>query len=674
MRARLQLTSLCGFLALWGCESDQRTTTAVQAIESSDLAEIERAAIPAWIAGNERALAETDTAFARELRAGYLTPIATAAGHERITRTAVLHWAHLVRQHLRTPLHTAVPAFADDAQCTGSVIGDAVFVDYADAVGDPRHEQRVETVVEALRDLARHIACLGQAQTEQLATQMAIAFDDVRLTLVANGLDSAIPYVAQAISVPMLLVHEVERQHGDDAPLAHWFRDHEAVLVEGAVTRHHPASWHGLWLYDRMTGRLRGFRTTDKVIDENEIDLVSFFHTLAEPTREDSRCSFAEMVQRGASGGRYHCNGRLCRDSHDPTCLTPGAGDSAPEKGSGVELPALSTSTEIDCISSQAASPSQQQMTCIVEATGLLASPRSMLTKNMQSATLAGIKGGGACTLSDAAADAAYNAQVEKARADYEKSVAAQVAYLSAEIDELARLQKEADTVRQDPTATTLAVEMADQRVEEQEEVVNEAMNSLATGTTLAAEKRAEEIKQAEEARKKAAAGSSSGTGTTKCVDPASCGNGCGALASQAQKALDCFTGAADPRLADPLSGPGGCGAACDPMDPVNKTGLTCTDDLAHNLGASVSQSCWAVRCGPSDQSMGTSQCCAQGGGMTSSGEPELVGMCTTAYCEGGAPSFVDGQCQCGGSASTLSGTIILPGAGGSGFGVFPPR
>ena len=114
MRAKLQLTSLCGRLSIWGCQGELLTQTAVQAIESNDLAAIEREAIPSWIEHSERALAQLDTAFAHELRAGYLAPIGTADGHARIVRTAMLQWAHLVRQHLRTPLHTAVPALADD--------------------------------------------------------------------------------------------------------------------------------------------------------------------------------------------------------------------------------------------------------------------------------------------------------------------------------------------------------------------------------------------------------------------------------------------------------------------------------------------------------------------------------------------------------------------------------
>lgn len=663
---------MCGVLAVSACEGPP-TATSVQAIESGDLVTVERASIPLWLEKREsRALTDLETAFSYGLRASYLSPVATPEGHQRIARAALVQWAHIVRQRLPDALHTKVPGLVEDPECSGSVIGDAPLLDYVDRVGRAEGTSGTSNLIASLDVLARNIACLGPRQTEQLATAMAIAFDDMRATLVANGLDSVIPYIVQALSAPMVLVHEVERQHGTAAPLADWFRDHEAILSEGARNQRHPASWHGLWLYDRMTGRLRGFRATKKASDENQVELQAFFHTLARPTAEDFRCSFAEMVQRGPSQGRYACNGVLCRDADDPRCLTPSGGDTAPEHGGGVSIPGIATSTTIACIAAAATTQTEEQMACIVEATGLSADPRARLTKELQRVTLAGIKVGGACTLSSGAGDAAYNQALRAAREAYDKAIDAQVAAMTKAIEDLKAAQQNYNNVMNDPTSTSYAQDTAETKLDAAVAKVNDEQTKLAEITLKEAEKRDKAIRAAEDARRVTAAGSGSGSGsaTAHCVDQDNCGNGCSALAAQAQQALDCVREPADPKQTDPMTGPGGCGLACDPVDPAEGTGLTCVETLTVDGGSRLSEACWAVRCGPTASSMSTSECCGRDG-ITASGEPELAGMCGNVHCEDGAPSYVNGQCSCGDSASTLPGTVLLPDVGG-GFAPFP--
>ncbi len=653
-------------------------------VDGSDLVAIERATIPAWIERQRETLAELDPMFERALVAGYASPIDTAEGHKRVVRTAMIHWARLVRASLPEPLHTAVPGLEDDDDCRGSVVGDAVLLDYADAAFG--NAERVEGVVAALAGLARHTACLGTFQAEQLASRMANAFQDVVITLELNGKDSVIPYFALAVSEPMLIVHDVERQHGPDAPLARWFQRYEAVLVEGAVTKHHPASWHGAWLYDRMTGRLRGFRPRGEIIDENQIDLAGLFKTVARPGPGDAACSLVEMVQRGLNAGHYSCNGKLCVDSSDPTCLAPGAGDSVPERGGGVSLPGLGTSVAVDCISALTAGHGDTQMTCVVEATGLRTDPRSLATKGMQTTTLAGIKVGGGCTVSASQEDRDYQRRMKNAETTYQANYEGLQAQLSDLIESLKAYQKTRDDVFLNTKTDDPARIVPQADVDAAEEAINKFNAGMAAQIAALAVQRAADIafaeaeraaaaeRAAEEERKeKEAAGNGTGSGSGSgsgeeergyCeAGSRSCGNGCSAMQSQAKNALDCVTEAANPRTMDPLSGPGGCGASCDPIDPTTKPGggVQCTKELELTPGAAMSEACWAVRCGPSDHSGGATACCSSSGSMTTSGQPEMAGMCLNINCGDGAPSFVNGRCSCGGSAPPGPDGILIP-------------
>lgn len=674
MRATLRLTLLAVLAACNG----ETTTTAAYAVNGNDLVALERATIPAWTAGRRETLAELDPMFARTLAAEYASPVATAAGHQRVVRAAMVHWARLVREALPTEMHTAVPKLDDDLDCRGSLVGDAVLLDYSDAAFG--NGLRVEGVVDALGALARHMACLGTLQAQQLASRMANAFVDVRITLELNGLDSVIPYFVQAVAGPMLIVHDVERQHGPEAPLARWFLQYEALLVEGATTKHQPASWHGTWLYDRMTGRLRGFRTRGEIADENQIDLGALFSTVARPAPGDGACSLAEMVQRGLSGGRYSCNGTICADSRDPMCLAPGAGDSVPERGGGVSIPGLGTSVEIDCVSAQSAGPNDKQLSCLIEATGLRSDPRSMATKGMQTTTLAGVKVGGACTVSESQSERDYKRRMKSADSTYQASYEALQTQLSGLIDSLQAYQKIRDEVFLNTKTDDPARIEPQADVDKAEEALNRFNGSMPAKVAALAAQRAADIafaeaeyaaaakREAEAAAKAAEAGSVSGSGSEEeeergyCeAGSRSCGNGCSAMQSQAKGALDCVTQETNPRTTDPMGGPRGCGGVCDPVDPATGSGISCTKQLEVTPGSAMSEQCWAVRCGTSDHGGGGTQCCSGTNGLTTSGQPQFNGMCGNINCGDSAPSFVNGKCSCGASSAVTPGTIVIP-------------
>jgi len=76
---------------------------------------------------------------------------------------------------------------------------------------------------------------------------------------------------------------------------------------------------------------------------------------------------------------------------------------------------------------------------------------------------------------------------------------------------------------------------------------------------------------------------------------------------------------------------------------------MVCIDTLVKNPTSTVSAACWSVRCGPTSASGDTGGCCG-GDGETKLGEPKLPNLCHQAHCDnGGAASYVGGQCTCGG-------------------------
>ncbi|MEO8549696.1 MAG: hypothetical protein ABI678_06975 [Kofleriaceae bacterium] len=640
------------------------TSNILQNLDTSDPAAVERAAIAPWLDHGEE-VPQIEDALDAALRGSYAAGLGAADDYRAVVRTAAIEWARQVRRHLGDSLHTRVEALQDDPDCRGSVIADALLLDYVVAASSPEH--RADRVEAALQALAHQTACLEQLQSTRLATAMKIAFDDVETTLRLDHLEGAIPYLAQATASPMLLVQEVERQWGPDEPLSRWFAEYEAALLDGIRTKHQPVLWHGLWLYDRMTGAMRGYRATEHAIDENEVELAALFEKVAHPERADLACSYSEMIQRGTYDGVYHCLGAECAKGDDRACAVPASGGDTPPAKGAVDLPELSTNAALSCVTkARAQSSTRETLTCLVEATGHRASPLDRGAKQMTSTAMTGLKPGGSCELGLGISNlnqAAYDALVKASEYQYELDMKAAEFSLADAIKNLADAQSGR---RPDEPMTDDEKKWTD--------AINDAAKAAARMRADAAAKRDQAIKDAQAAFPQASggsgsgagsagsaggaggsgggsggAGSGAGSGSEYCMEGA-CG-GCAAMSALAQGMLDCVADDREPPDRTPLNS--------DPIDPESSgTGLQCFSELALEVDAVISQSCWAARCGPSDS--GVSTCC---GGPVANGEPtQIGGMCGSTDCgDGVQPTFDHGRCTCGGSGSGLPNGPMLP-------------
>jgi hypothetical protein len=698
-------------VAAAACSHSDRTHQALQDIGQGDPAALERAAIGPWLAESDEIL-ELEPRLDAALRSEYALGLRSADDHARVVRAAAIEWVRQVRRLLgHDGLHTTVRALAEDPDCRGSVIENAVLLDYVDASSG--REPSTPRVVGALHGLVQQLACLEMAQSTSLAAAMKLAFDDVVTSLRLDGLDGAIPYVAQAVANPMLLVHEIERRHGDDAPLARWFREYEVALVDGVERYHHPASWHGLWLYDRITGRLRGFRVVehapdeardeapdearDAASDENAVELATLYRTVSNARIDDGKCSYVEMIMRGPSRDRrYECLGAACAAGDPTACSTQsgGGGDGPAEHGGGVDLPGMATNDALACIAAQAAhTGGRAQLSCMMEATGRGANPLDRMTKEMTQVSLAGIKGhcDRAQIDDDVLAERTYNTHIKRAEERYQAALDGAANTLSNAIDALAGAQK--DRGELDGTnASADDIKKADAKVKAAEDAVNNADKAAAETRRKADEAREKARKEAEEQRKKdkqragsgSGSGSGSGTGSgtgsgsdtgsgddgddERCVDGESCG--CAAMSAQTQAMLDCFKGQVKDEARDPWRGPGGCKDNCDPIDPqTGDGGRACFETLATDGGAELSRACWSARCGPADA--GASACC--GGATLANGTPmRITGACGAADCSDGVqPTFAGGKCTCGTTGAGMPNGPGMPQGGAAPY--FPP-
>ncbi|MBP9205136.1 MAG: hypothetical protein KBG28_14300, partial [Kofleriaceae bacterium] len=417
------LLALTALTTATACDQTSVSRQVQLALDGEDPVAIERTMAPYWLERAPGAIDEIEAALDEALRAGYGADPSTADGSAALTRTALVEWARRVRRELGDGLATAVPALREDPGCAGSLIGDQALIDYVDAV--TARQARVHQAVGALTHLGRHLTCIGELQSLRLAWAMRTAFLDVEVGLRQNQLAEIVPMLALAVSSPMLLVHDVERRHGDDTPLARWFVEYADLLREGAVWRHHPAAWHGLWLYDRHLGRLRGLRVvTEGTSDDNTIDLGALIETMSKPGADDTRCSLIEMVGRGTVFGRYACLATACEQGlADPELCKAeadggGGGDSG-GGGAGVDVPGLATDDVLACLSAQAAGPMREQFTCIREATGSAAAPRGMARKDFASVGMAGARVGGQCDLTSTARDV-FDAAMDAAERQYQ--------------------------------------------------------------------------------------------------------------------------------------------------------------------------------------------------------------------------------------------------------------
>ena len=386
----------------------------------------------------EAELHARDLALNRALERAYALALrrGDAASDADLTRTALLHWSSLLRRRSMGKWHTVVPGLVDDARCRGDLIGDEMLQKYFDTLFDTSDTSRNERLaVAALAELARQSACLGQQQTAILASNLYWSFAEVRSFLTANNLQRIIPAVVEAGAAPLLLFYDVEKDRGPGSPLARWFTENERQLVQGAVTQRIPMTWHGLWLYDRRSGYLRGFRINRRPVDENEADLVALFASIVRTENlGDFSCPFSEMLQRGPSEHGYLCAAASCQKAAEmagannriPGVARPnisrvafghslsffnqitcseGRGDRTGSSGGGPCAAGRppggreSLTALFNCVANLRMNADQRFMRCLAEATGRCSNPVDRYTKNIQDAYYRGVPLG-ACTIS----------------------------------------------------------------------------------------------------------------------------------------------------------------------------------------------------------------------------------------------------------------------------------
>ncbi len=335
-------------------------------------------------------------------------------------------------------LHTEVEGLIDDPDCTGDIIADTLLQAYFDSLFDTTAEGPGKAIA-ALIAFARQTACLGTRQSALLASNLYDSYNTVATFLRVNGVYGVGTYMSQAALQPMLLVYDVEKYRGEASPLTRWFRENRNALMDGMRANKHPPRWHGLWLYDRRSGHMVGYRPTPQPRDENDVDLGAFYGSLGSlPNLTDNTCTFGEMIERGPTALGYLCAGSVCQQSArqpgngtagapgggsragagrfaalaqefgNTVCQEPGAGGGADRaaglggslcaQGGGLNVGgAKKAANMVKCLSQQVVRPGTEGFRCLAEATGLCSNPVDRATKDLQQATFAGVKLGRDC-------------------------------------------------------------------------------------------------------------------------------------------------------------------------------------------------------------------------------------------------------------------------------------
>lgn len=371
-----------------------------------------------------------------------------------LVQLAALHWHSQLRRHLQRGLHTSVPGLESDPRCAGDLLADEMLLDYLRAVwGDPTSS--IQRVADSLGRIATQSACLGAEQSDHFARASNDAFADVEAFLRVHRLEWVIPSLATLLAQPLLLFYDVEKYRGVDSPLGRWFTRYQDVLVEAVHHRRLPPQWHGLWLYDRTTGRLVGL--AERVIpkDENEVRLDRFFTSVTSPENLGAGdCSFSEMVQRGLGDAGYVCGGATCEldrelesaafdvlngssasresalsklqilkaagglgrlpaDAVSHICLSGreqsqgGGGSLCSGAATGNALSPLAAT--LSCVSRQVVRPGTEVMSCVMEASGYCSDPVGRLSKDLRSNDLNGIPVGKECGIGGDEANGSQN-------------------------------------------------------------------------------------------------------------------------------------------------------------------------------------------------------------------------------------------------------------------------
>ncbi|MBI1929945.1 hypothetical protein HYR99_37550 [Candidatus Poribacteria bacterium] len=481
----------------------------------------------------ERELFTTDLPINQSLRALYVSATEGENGPENdplLVRTALLHWTILLRRRSMQSFHTQVAGLEDDPDCRGDIIGDQFLLRYFDTLFEEREGTRREIdAARALADLARQSACLGAQQSAKLVSDLYWSFVELRGFLRLNGLEHLVPYVAQAAAGPLLLFYDVEKYRGPQSPLARWFNENYEWLVAGAETKRIPLHWHGLWLYDRRSGHLMGYRPTAEPADENDVHLATFFASIT--SRENLGkydCSFVEMIERGPSLQGYLCAGSICAEAKKPggasasregrrsrgepglagsytaqlstagfskeavlstLCQQPaggrgGGGGAGRPCGNGVSgLGRNWVADTVRCLTQQVMRPGEKLMRCTAEAMGLCTNPVDKATKELQQTLFAGVRMGTRCRREEGAGNRnPPQEQAEKELKEKQKKGAGNRNPPQEQAEkELKEKQKKAEEAKREFEAKELAAEKAERKARDAKEAYEYSSGLIGT-------------------------------------------------------------------------------------------------------------------------------------------------------------------------------------------------
>jgi hypothetical protein len=636
-------------------------------------------------------------------------------------RIALLHWTTLLRRRSMQGFHTLVEGLEDDVDCRGDIIADQLLLVYFNTLfEDQRRTGREALAVRALTDLARQSACLGAQQSAQLASDLYWSFVELRGFLRLNGIEYVVPYVAQAAAAPMLLFYDVEKYRGPQSPLARWFAENYEWLIQGTTSKRIPLVWHGLWLYDRRSGRLIGYRPTRKPINENDVHLAQFFGSIVSREnlgRYDS--SFAEMIERGGTAQGYLSIGSICAESKESGAGKKGSSwskfggklqssrsvtgqlsraglsedtikgtlcDESPSSGNnpdgsslcgggGLSGPGRNWAADaVRCLSQQVMQPGEKLMRCTAEALGLCSSPVDKAVKNLQQTSFAGIRLGDNCQLTEGGGSegggsiAKPKTEAQKKAEQKQKEAEAKLqrelaeAKKAAEAAEKARKTEEEKQAKAREASRAYAQQPTKENAAAREEANEEYSNATLDRIMAEAEYRYEEeqVYQAGQKLLEAIDDLRRWPNPNKrCpIDTPDCGgNACTGMSAAVMAVQSCFEDAAREEEREIFEREPGV------VDPNPDEGTypgfgNCFESYDDQVSA-VHKECWAVDCGPESMTVMTAGGnCGCGPEITGDPSDHLTGMCATILCSDGSPTVRNGKCTCEGGAEIGGGTF----------------
>lgn len=647
----------------------------------------------------ERELFTTELPINEKLRALYASATEGENEHESnplLVRTSLLHWTILLRRISMRSFHTQVGGLEDDPDCRGDIIGDQLLLRYFDTLFEEHDGTRREVeAVRALADLARQSACIGAQQSAKLASDLYWSFVELRGFLRLNGLEHLVPYVVQAAAAPLLLFYDVEKYRGPQSPLARWFSENYDWLVAGAETKRNPTYWHGLWLYDRRSGHLLGYRPIAEPVDENDVHLASFFASIT--SREnlgEYGCSFAEMIERGLSPQGYLCVGSICGEAKKSSeasaqlsstglskeavlsTLYPqpagghgsGSGTGGGPCGNGVSGFGRNRNSDvIRCLTQQIMRPGDKVMRCVAEAIGLCANPVDKATKELQQALFAGVRVGDRCQISQGKDDPnkeLYEFLDKLEREGVEKFLdRKRLERLELLLKEYNEAIVKSDEARGRALEALKELEEAEKKNASKEEI--EKLRKEMSDAIDKLNKAEKEEKNKLEKLKEASGRDSEKKELVRCPpDTPECGNNnCTAMSEAMRRTMRCFEQAV---LEEELEMLGRQPGFSDPS-PLDDNGqapewFKCFDSF-ESFSLELQKQCWAYDCGPGTMTVFSEGKCGCGSGLEG-GEagPRLTGMCHAWDCPEGTPRVQDGKCTCGGGLGVGTGGPIPKG------------